>query len=101
MCGIVGWLNVDVASKTAERVLNRMCSSIEHRGPDDHGVFFDQGIGLGMRRLSIIDMAGGHQPMSSDDGLLQLVFNGEIYNHDELRRRLIARGARFETRSDT
>jgi asparagine synthase (glutamine-hydrolysing) len=78
-----------------------MCASIEYRGPDDYGLFFDQGVGLGMRRLSIVDIAGGHQPMSSDDGSLQLVFNGEIYNHDELRRRLISRGVQFRSRSDT
>jgi asparagine synthase (glutamine-hydrolysing) len=101
MCGIVGWLNVDVSPEASEQTLRRMCASIEYRGPDDQGLFFDQGVGLGMRRLSIVDIAGGHQPMSSDDGLLQLVFNGEIYNHDELRRRLISRGVRFGSRSDT
>ncbi|MGH6682068.1 MAG: asparagine synthase (glutamine-hydrolyzing), partial [Bradyrhizobium sp.] len=78
-----------------------MCDSIEYRGPDDYGLFFDRGVGLGMRRLSIVDIAGGHQPMSSDDGSLQLIFNGEIYNHEELRRRLISRGAKFRSRSDT
>ncbi|WP_156434064.1 asparagine synthase (glutamine-hydrolyzing) [Bradyrhizobium retamae] len=101
MCGIVGWLNVDLSADAAERTLQRMCSSIEYRGPDDDGMFFDQSVGLGMRRLSIVDVAGGHQPISSDDGALQLVFNGEIYNHDELRRRLASRGAQFKTRSDT
>ena len=78
-----------------------MCASIEYRGPDDYGLFFDRGVGLGMRRLSIVDIAGGHQPMSSDDGSLQLVFNGEIYNHDELRSRLISRGVQLRSRSDT
>jgi asparagine synthase (glutamine-hydrolysing) len=101
MCGIVGWLNVDISPDAAEQALRRMCASIEYRGPDDYGMFFDQDVGLGMRRLSIVDITGGHQPMSSDDGSLQLVFNGEIYNHDELRRRLISRGAQFKSRSDT
>jgi asparagine synthase (glutamine-hydrolysing) len=101
MCGIAGWLNVDVSPEASKQALQRMCASIEYRGPDDYGLFFDQGVGLGMRRLSIVDIAGGHQPMSSEDGSLQLVFNGEIYNHDELRRRLISRGVQFKSRSDT
>lgn len=101
MCGIAGWLNVEVSPEASEQALRRMCASIEYRGPDDYGLFFDRGVGLGMRRLSIVDIAGGHQPMSSDDGALQLVFNGEIYNHDELRLRLIARGIQFRSRSDT
>jgi asparagine synthase (glutamine-hydrolysing) len=101
MCGIAGWLNVDVSPEASEQALRRMCASIEYRGPDDYGLFFDHGVGLGMRRLSIVDISGGHQPMSSDDGSLQLVFNGEIYNHDELRQALISRGAQFKSRSDT
>lgn len=101
MCGIAGWLNVDVSPDAAKQALQRMCASIQYRGPDDYGLFIDDGVALGMRRLSIVDVQGGHQPMSSGDESLQLVFNGEIYNHGELRRRLISRGAQFKTRSDT
>jgi asparagine synthase (glutamine-hydrolysing) len=101
MCGIAGWLNVDVSREASEQALRRMCASIEYRGPDDYGLFIDRGVGLGMRRLSIVDIVGGHQPMASHDGALQLVFNGEIYNHDELRRRLASRGVQFRSRSDT
>ena len=78
-----------------------MCDAIRHRGPDDWGTFVEDGVGLGMRRLSIIDLAGGHQPIANEDGDLQVVFNGEIYNHEELRKDLIARGHRFRTRTDT
>ncbi len=78
-----------------------MCASIEYRGPDDYGYFCGDGVGLGMRRLSIVDVSGGHQPMAGAGGSLQLVFNGEIYNHEELRRELVARGVQFTTRSDT
>jgi asparagine synthase (glutamine-hydrolysing) len=78
-----------------------MCDVIAHRGPDDSGVFVDGPVGLGMRRLSIIDIAGGHQPMQTSDGRLTIVFNGEIYNHREVRRGLEALGQRFRTSSDT
>jgi asparagine synthase (glutamine-hydrolysing) len=83
------------------RVLDRMCRIISHRGPDDQGTWVEGGVALGMRRLSIIDLAGGSQPMSGCDGAVTLVFNGEIYNHQELQRELEARGHRFQTRSDT
>jgi asparagine synthase (glutamine-hydrolysing) len=78
-----------------------MRSAMAHRGPDDHGGFFDGNVGLGFNRLSIIDVAGGHQPMSSEDGSVWIVFNGEIYNFAELRADLISRGYRFRTCSDT
>ena len=78
-----------------------MCDAIRHRGPDDEGLRASEGIGLGMRRLSIIDVAGGHQPIANEDGSVHVVFNGEIYNHHELRRELEGRGHRFATRSDT
>ncbi len=78
-----------------------MCDQIRHRGPDDEGFYTDRQCALGMRRLSIIDLAGGHQPMSNEDGSVWVVFNGEIYDYQELRRDLIARGHRFTTNSDT
>ena len=94
-------MNVDMSPDTAMRVVSQMCETILHRGPDDRGLFIGEGVALGMQRLSIVDLGGGHQPMASDDGAIQLVFNGEIYNHDELRERLRRRGALFKTRSDT
>jgi asparagine synthase (glutamine-hydrolysing) len=95
MCGIAGI----VGSGRAEAV-RRMTAALVHRGPDDEG-FFDDGIAaLGQRRLSIIDLAGGHQPIANERGTLQLVCNGEIYNSPELRRELLARGHRFRTNTD-
>jgi asparagine synthase (glutamine-hydrolysing) len=83
------------------RLLERMIGAIRHRGPDDEGVFTDGCVGLAHARLSIIDVAGGHQPMSNDDGSLWITFNGEIFNYLELREDLQKRGHRFVTRSDT
>ena len=93
ICGVVG--HVDAA------VLRSMTHAMAHRGPDDEGIHVADGVGLGARRLSIIDLTGGHQPISNQDRTLTVVFNGEIYNHGELRRHLEARGHRFATRSDT
>jgi asparagine synthase (glutamine-hydrolysing) len=98
MCGIVGIVGPGTVV-VAE--LARMCDAIRHRGPDDWGTFAEEGVGLGMRRLSIIDLAGGHQPLGNEDGSVQVVLNGEIYNHEALRRELVARGHTFRTRSDT
>jgi asparagine synthase (glutamine-hydrolysing) len=98
MCGIVGMVGPGAGT---EAELARMCDAIRHRGPDDWGTFAEEGVGLGMRRLSIIDLAGGHQPIANEDGSVQLVLNGEIYNHDALRRELVARGHAFRTRTDT
>jgi len=78
-----------------------MCDLIRHRGPDDEGYYFDRGCGLGMRRLSIVDLDTGHQPISNEDGSVWIVFNGEIYEFDHLRRDLESRGHHFRTRSDT
>ncbi len=78
-----------------------MCAQIRHRGPDDEGVYVDGQCAIGMRRLSIIDLAGGHQPISNEDGSVWVVFNGEIYDYQDLRRELIAKGHRFATNSDT
>jgi asparagine synthase (glutamine-hydrolysing) len=98
MCGICGRLS---DRPVTEAEIGRMCDAIAHRGPDDWGSFVEGDVGLGMRRLSIVDVAGGHQPMSNEDGSVLLVFNGEIYNHEELRGPLVAKGHRFRTRSDT
>ncbi len=78
-----------------------MNESLLHRGPDDEGIFVDLGIGLGHRRLSIIDVAGGHQPISNENGTIWVLLNGEIYNYTDLYRELLSRGHRFTTRSDT
>ena len=106
MCGICGLIASDGRSEVGESVLRRMMAVLEHRGPDDEGLYgprqFDGlTVGLGHRRLSIIDLATGHQPMSNEDGTIWLVFNGEIYNYRELRRDLTARGHVFSTQSDT
>ena len=106
MCGIVGIIDQSI-SATPRPSLRRMAAEIEHRGPDDEGYFETSTrdgrnyIGLGHRRLSIIDLSSGRQPISNEDGTIQIVFNGEIYNYKSLRETLIARGHRFETNSDT
>src|SRR5579864_485460 len=99
MCGIVG---IVTSSDRAdiERILSRMNNAILHRGPDDDGFHVAPQVGLAMRRLSIIDVAGGHQPMHTSDGV-SIVFNGEIYNYAALRDELRARGYQFKTKSDT
>jgi len=101
MCGIAGFAGWPLRAEEAARTVRTMCDAIVHRGPDDSGYFVAPGVALGMRRLSIIDVAGGQQPIGNEDGSIQVVFNGEIYNHHELRRGLVARGHRFRTRSDT
>jgi asparagine synthase (glutamine-hydrolysing) len=101
MCGIAGILEFGRDARANAAALREMCQVIEHRGPDDDGFYTDNEVGIGMRRLSIVDVAGGHQPISNEDGSLWIVFNGEIYNHLELRQQLIARGHRYTTHSDT
>ena len=96
MCGIAGF----VGEGTRDH-LEKMVGTLVHRGPDDEGLWVGSGIGLGMRRLSIIDLSGGQQPMTNEDETLRLIFNGEIYNFRELRSDLIQRGHRFRTQSDT
>lgn len=99
MCGIVGFVN---RSEAADRsVLERMNAAIVHRGPDEDGLYVDGGVALAMRRLSIIDLAGGRQPIWNEDRSKLIIFNGEIYNFQELREGLIELGHRFTTRSDT
>ncbi len=100
MCGIAGLLHVDGRPIDLD-LLTRMTDALYHRGPDDHGYFRDAGIGLGFRRLSIIDLGGGHQPMPNEDGTVQIIFNGEIYNFRELRVELERQGHVFRTASDT
>ena len=103
MCGIAGFVERDPdASQRPERaiVLERMCRVIAHRGPDDQGTMINGEVALGMRRLSIIDLAGGHQPMTTPDGAVTIVFNGEIYNYRELFKALESQGHQFQTRSD-
>jgi len=100
MCGIAGIVRWDGAP-VPEHEIRDMCSAIVHRGPDDEGVYLGDGVALGMRRLSIIDLEGGRQPISNEDGSVWIVFNGEIYNYRELRRDLEQRGHLFNTDTDT
>src|ERR1700722_1256481 len=101
MCGICGKLNFDRESRVSPALLKSMTDSIQHRGPDDEGFYLAEQVGLGFRRLSIIDLAGGHQPLSNEDETVWIVFNGEIYNYQELRKFLISKGHRFKTEADT
>jgi asparagine synthase (glutamine-hydrolysing) len=101
MCGIVGIVSAPGGSPPIEAVGHAMNAAITHRGPDDEGLYVDGQAMLGMRRLSIIDLAGGHQPVHNEEGTLQAVFNGEIYNFRELRAELEGHGHRFYTSSDT
>lgn len=101
MCGIAGIVGSRENRSIEEATIRRMCNAIVHRGPDEEGVFIKDGAGLGMRRLSIIDLAGGHQPIFNEDRTIWIVYNGEVYNFQELRPDLEARGHRFRTHSDT
>ena len=106
MCGIAGFVEAfDSASPfgldASRALVHRMCDAIRHRGPDDEGVWVSEGVALGMRRLSIIDLATGHQPIHNEDQSAWIVFNGEIYNYRELRGELEAAGHRFYTSTDT
>jgi asparagine synthase (glutamine-hydrolysing) len=101
MCGIAGIVSAATGERIEAGTIRRMCHAIVHRGPDDEGVFVKDGAGLGMRRLSIIDLAGGHQPVFNEGRSVWIVFNGEIYNFPELRAELLGRGHKFYTHSDT
>lgn len=99
MCGICGVFRLDGPADAG--ALSAMRAALTHRGPDDEGEHLEGGVGLGFRRLSILDLEGGHQPMSTDDGRYWIVFNGEIYNHPQLKAQLEGAGVRFKTHSDT
>ena len=101
MCGIAGILEFGRDARANSSALRAMCNIMVHRGPDDEGFYIDGCAGIGMRRLSIVDLATGHQPLSNEDGSLWIVFNGEIYNHQALREQLVARGHQYRTHSDT
>ena len=101
MCGICGQYNFGNQAPVLRQHIEEMTKSLVHRGPDDEGYYIAGPLGLGFRRLSIIDLAGGHQPMSDQEESVWVVFNGEIYNFRELRRELEACGHVFRTRSDT
>ena len=108
MCGITGGSWTGAAEPLDESVLRRMTDTLSHRGPDDSGIYFSTdggegrgGAALGFRRLSIIDLSGGHQPMSNEDDSVWIAFNGEVYNYLELKPELERLGHRFRTSSDT
>jgi asparagine synthase (glutamine-hydrolysing) len=101
MCGIAGIFNSEIGSRVDEAVIHRMCQSIVHRGPDDEGIYVKGNVGLGIRRLSIIDLSGGRQPIHNEDKTIWVVFNGEIYNFIELRAELERAGHHFYTNTDT
>src|SRR5262249_44425929 len=101
MCGICGIVNFNATNPVNRALLGRMTSAQSHRGPDDHGYCVENNVGLGHRRLSIIDLSGGRQPIFNEDGSVAVVFNGEIYNYADLTRELAARGHQFATHSDT
>jgi asparagine synthase (glutamine-hydrolysing) len=101
MCGICGIVNFKMNDSVDATLVERMTSAQAHRGPDDHGYFVEGNVGLGHRRLSIIDLSGGKQPIFNEDGSVVVVFNGEIYNYADLTTNLIAKGHQFKTRSDT
>lgn len=110
MCGIAGLIDAECSRSRAAQLIDNMCQVIRHRGPDDQGVWLgygvdgedrEDGVALGMRRLAIIDLAGGHQPVFNEDQSALVVFNGEIYNYRELRQELQSKGHHFSTGSDT
>src|ERR1039458_6600761 len=102
MCGLAGIFHPDARAEIDAALLRRMTTAVAHRGPDGDGFFTEPGVGLGHRRLAIIDIAGGRQPMANEDGSVVIVFNGEIYNFAELRPKLQALGHVFRSdNSDT
>src|SRR6202453_750316 len=101
MCGICGQFNFGDRAPVCRKTVERMANSISHRGPDDEGYYIAGPIGLGFRRLSIIDLEGGHQPMSDQEESVWVIFNGEIYNFPELKRELEDLGHVFRTKCDT
>ncbi len=101
MCGIAGFIDVQRGRDNAKWLIGSMCKVIRHRGPDDQGVWVGDGVALGMRRLSSIDLSGDHQTMSNETGDIWVIFNGEIWNYKALRKELIGQGHQFCTNSNT
>jgi asparagine synthase (glutamine-hydrolysing) len=101
MCGICGQYYFKEKHPVSIETIKRMTDSMTHRGPDDEGYHISESIGLGFRRLSIIDLSGGHQPMSDQEKSVWVIFNGEIYNFPELKKELEGYGYIFKTKSDT
>src|ERR1043166_4879793 len=103
MCGITGWINLSKSGsdRPSEAVLHSMCEAIVHRGPDSEGAWMDDSVALGMRRLSIIDLATGDQPVFNEDKSVVAMQNGELYNYREVRLDLEEQGHRFVTQTDT
>jgi asparagine synthase (glutamine-hydrolysing) len=101
MCGICGFIYKDTKKVVDQDLLRKMSDTLRHRGPDDEGMHIDKNVGLAHKRLSIIDLSGGHQPIFNEDKSISIVFNGEIYNHENLRKELIEKGHFYHTKSDT
>jgi asparagine synthase (glutamine-hydrolysing) len=101
MCGICGKFVFEANGRVSPELVKAMADTIHHRGPDDEGYYFSGQVGLGFRRLSIIDLQSGHQPLSNEDGSIWIVYNGEIYNYQELRTLLLGSGHTFKTQTDT
>src|SRR5689334_12677918 len=99
MCGITGKINFDKENRMDVSELKRMTDVIFHRGPDDEGFYVKENVGLGFRRLSIIDLSTGHQPLANEDETIWIIFNGEIYNYQEHQQNLIKQGHVFKTQS--
>lgn len=101
MCGICGKIYLDSSREIEPRLISEMCRTIVHRGPDDSGTYVDRSCGLGSTRLSILDLAGGHMPISNEDDSIWIVYNGEVYNSPSLREELTGKSHRFKTTTDT
>ena len=101
MCGISGIYNIKSRQPVSNKLLKAMTDTLVHRGPDDEGFYVSGPLGLGHRRLCIIDLEGGHQPLANEDETIWVIFNGEIYNFGDLHDDLVRKGHTFKTKSDT